>query len=74
MTISEIMRAVRDNTYGLLSDGEVVYAVQMALTAHGGIDPDDVKEVKVIFKDSNLDIQLAVAEPVTVIDMKLATK
>lgn len=60
MTIDEITSEVRKHTYGLLNDGEVVYAVQMALTAHGGIDPDDVKNVSVVFAKSNLDIRLEV--------------
>lgn len=60
MTIDEMTSQVRRHTYGLLSDGEVVYAVQMALTSHGGIDPADVKNVSVVFDKSNLDIRLEV--------------
>ena len=60
MTIDEITSEVRKHTYGLLNDGEVVYAVQMALTSNGGIDPDDVTDVQVVFSKSNLDIRLTV--------------
>lgn len=60
MTIDEITSLVRRHTYGLLNDGEVVYAVELALQAHGGIDPDDVTDVKVVIAKSNLDIQLTV--------------
>ena len=69
MTIDEITSEVRKHTYGLLNDGEVVYSVEMALTAHGGIDPDDVKKVEVVFEKNNLDIRFAVAPPIKFIDM-----
>jgi hypothetical protein len=63
MTIDEITDQVRRNTYGLLNDGEVVYAVQMALSAHGGVDPADVVDVEVVFEKSSLDIRMTVREP-----------
>lgn len=73
MTIDEITSEVRHHTYGLLTDGEVVYAVEMALTAHGGIDPADVQKVEVVFEKNNLDIRFAVAASLEYIDMKLAS-
>lgn len=69
MTVEEITAAVRKHTYGLLNDGEVVYAVELALTAHGGIDPADATEVKVVLGDSNIDIQLVVREQPKLIDL-----
>jgi hypothetical protein len=71
MTIDEITSEVRRHTYGLLNDGEVVYAVQMCLTAHGGIDPADVQKVEVVFEKNNLDIRFAVAPPVEYIDLSV---
>lgn len=62
MTIDEIASEVREHTYGLLSDGEVVYAVEMALTSHGGIDPDDVVSVEVLFGRGTMDVQFRVRE------------
>lgn len=62
MTIDEITSQVRRHTYGLLSDGEVVYAVEMALQSHGGIDPDDVMAVDVVFGTGNIDIQFKIRE------------
>lgn len=70
MTIDDITSQVRRHTYGLLNDGEVVYAVQLALTAHGGIDPDDVEKVNVVIGKSNIDIQFEVRENPIFLDMK----
>jgi hypothetical protein len=69
MTIEEITAAIRRQTYGLLNDGEVVYATELALTAHGGIDPDDVTDVDVVFGKSSMDIQLMMREQPLVIDL-----
>lgn len=60
MTIEDMVSEVRRHTYGLLNDGEVVSVVEMALQSHGGIDPDDVKKVTVVFEKTSLDIQFEV--------------
>lgn len=60
MTIEDMVSEVRRHTYGLLNDGEVISVVEMALQSHGGIDPDDVKKVSVVFDKTSLDIQFEV--------------
>jgi hypothetical protein len=67
MTIDDISREVRQHTYGLLNDGEVVYAVELALQSHGGVDPDDIEKVNVVIGKSNIDIQFEVRETPTLI-------
>jgi len=62
MTIEDMVSHVRRHTYGLLNDGEVVYAVEMGLQMEGGIDPEDVDEVKVIIANSSLQIQFILKE------------
>lgn len=69
MTIDEIASEVRRHTYGLLNDGEVVYAVEMGLQMEGGIDPDDVESVKVIISNSNLEIQFILRETDKIISL-----
>jgi hypothetical protein len=69
MTIEEITSRVKQHTYGLLNDGEVVYAVEMALQSHGGIDPGDIESVRVGVGNSSIDIQFKVREGATFIDM-----
>lgn len=67
MTIDEITSQVRRHTYGLLNDGEVVAAVEMFLQTYGGIDPDDVEDVSVVFGRGTLDIQFRLREDTSVI-------
>lgn len=69
MTIEEIASEIRRHTYGLLNDGEVVYCVELALQSHGGIDPADVRKVKVIFEESKLDVQFILHDHVKIIDL-----
>lgn len=69
MTIEEMASQVRRHTYGLLNDGEVVYAVEMALKLEGGIDPDDVAEVKVVVANSSLEIQFILKETDKIISL-----
>lgn len=69
MTIDDITDGVRRHTYGLLTDGEVVYSVEMALQSHGGIDPDDIEAVDVRFGHGSLDIQFTVREGARIIDL-----
>jgi hypothetical protein len=66
MTIEEMTSRVRRHTYGLLNDGEVVYAVEMALQMEGGLEPDDVEDVKVLISNSNLEIQFILKEDKTI--------
>lgn len=72
MTIDEISREIRRQTVGLLNDGEITYATELALQAHGGISPEDVQRVTVTYDSGNLDIAFAVSPSVTTIDMRLA--
>jgi hypothetical protein len=60
MTIDDITFHVRHKAYGLLTEGEIVQAVEMGLQAHGGIDPADVKNVSVVFANGSLDIRFEV--------------
>lgn len=69
MTIEEMTSQVRRHTYGLLNDGEVVYAVEMALQLEGGINPEDVEEVKVVISNSNLEIQFIMKETDKIISL-----
>jgi hypothetical protein len=62
MTIDEITSEVRKHTYGLLNDGEVVASVELILASHNGIDPDDIEDVTVSFKDSGIDISVHLRE------------
>lgn len=66
MTIDEITSQVRRHTYGVLNDGEVVASVEMFLQTHGGIDPDDVEDVSVVFGRGTLDIQFRLRENTSV--------
>lgn len=69
MTIEDIVSHVRRYTYGLLNDGEVVYAVEMALQSHGGIDPVDVEYVECVFGHGSLDIQFSVRPGAIIVDL-----
>ena len=60
MTIDEIAFHIRNKAYGLLTEGEIVQAVELGLQAHGGIDPEDVKNVSVVFANGTLDIRFEV--------------
>lgn len=62
MTIEEMVSQVRRHTYGLLNDGEVVYAVEMALQMEGGIEPEDVDSVEVVISNSNLEIRFTLKD------------
>lgn len=60
MTINDIAFEIRNKAYGLLTEGEIVQAIEMGLQSHGGVDPEDVKAVKVVFTNGTLDIQFVV--------------
>jgi len=60
MTIDDLAFHIRNKAYGLLTEGEIVQAVEMGLQAHGGIDPEDVKNVSVVFANGSLDIRFEV--------------
>lgn len=60
MTIDDIAFDIRHKAYGMLTDGEVTQAIEMGLQAHGGIDPEDVKNVSVVFANGTLDIRFEV--------------
>lgn len=62
MTIEEMVSQVRRHTYGLLNDGEVVYAVEIALQLEGGIEPEDVDSVDVVIANSNLEIRFTLKD------------
>lgn len=66
MTVDEITRSIRRQTGGLLNDGEVVYAVEMALQSQGGLEPDDIDAVDVKIGHGTLDIQFILRENTTV--------
>lgn len=63
MTINEITAEIREQTLGLLPEGEIEYATMLALEAHGGIDPEDVERVVVTFPRGGIDIGLVVRDP-----------
>lgn len=60
MTIDDIAFHIRHKAYGLLTEGEITQAIEMGLQSHGGVDPEDVKDVKVVFVNGALDIQFVV--------------
>ena len=70
MTIDDIAFDIRHKAYGLLNEGEVTQAIEMGLQAHGGIDPEDVVKVNVVFANGSLDIQFEIRDTATVIDLK----
>lgn len=65
MKIEDMTRIVRAHTYGLLNDGEVVSVVEMALQAHGGVDPEDINDIEVLFGNGKLDVRFIIREPET---------
>lgn len=70
MRIEDIAFEIRNKAYGLLTEGEVVQAIEMGLQAHGGIDPDDVKDVSVVFANGSLDIRFEVIDKPRVFDLR----
>lgn len=62
MKLAEIQREIREQAFGLLNEDEIQDACLLALYAHGGIDPDDVSSVRVVFENLNVDVQFVVRE------------